>query len=172
MKINILGNGQIRSSVVWVRYQFRPFDPVRNAKELALVQNAVILIGSKSYGNLICNTLFNTLPGKLVEDEPVCSREQRSFDKIYNDNDVWISYMPGQSGAAGYSDNNKNIAVTDSAFAKAEELQILSRKYNPVEFIASVIVHEMAHLNGATDTNNQAESFLLPCGFSRYYDKT
>jgi hypothetical protein len=154
------------------RYGFKPFHPVTNAKELALVQNALILIGSKSYGNNKCNEAFkNTLPGKLVDDDITKSHElkKRSFDEIYIDSNVWLSYMPGQAQAAGYAVGN-DIAITGSAFDKAEVLKIIKKGFNPVEFIASVIVHEMAHLNGATDTNNQAESFVIPCGFSNYYD--
>ena len=36
--------------------------------------------------------------------------------------------------------------------------------------VAATLLHELAHANGATDLDGQAEQALIPCGLKAHYD--
>jgi hypothetical protein len=150
MKINILGMfhqlpGACSSN------GFFPFSPVRHAPEIYLVKKAIELIRQKSRGNMFCNLSFQTLP------------RGRSFDDVFDDASIWISLVKHKPFVAGLSIGNE-IGIYENTFSTAKT------KSNPAEIIASVILHELAHVAGAPDNPDMAEWLLIPCGFSNVAD--
>src|SRR5262249_48414823 len=96
-----------------------------------------------------CNECFRRLPGR------------RSFKEVYNDPNVWINYMDVPEGPAGFTNvRSKDIGI----HAKA-----LTRGYL---YVAAVMVHELAHINGAPGTkdNQIAENTLKCCLLASQFD--
>lgn len=131
---------------------FVPFNPYLHKRQIYLVKKAIEMINRVSRGNLFCNLAFQTL-----------NEEKRSFDDVFNDDGVWISLVKGGGTAAGLS-YEKDIGITETGFAMAEI------RPDPVRHVASIIVHEMAHVNGASDNPDNAEWLLMPCGFIEELD--
>jgi hypothetical protein len=96
-----------------------------------------------------CNDCFRRLPGR------------HSFKEVYNDPNVWINYMDNPNGPWGFTNPaSKEIAIHARA---------LTRGYL---WVASVMVHELAHINGASGekTNQDAENTLKFCLLASQFD--
>lgn len=139
---------------------FKPFNS-DTFKQAHLVSLALAFLKLRSIGGHLigCNEGFKKLPGG------------RSFEEVFNDNNVWISYgskritKHGCMVGAHVTDGiQHDIAVNTWAFT------CLKNSPDAVEAIAAIIVHEMAHVNGAPNKGNLAESMLLCCGFGAHYD--
>ncbi len=149
MKVNTLGSGHTLTSLA---QGFKPFDPKDgfHQKCLALVFSALILMKTKSWSNPKCNVAFQDLPQK------------RKFDDVFSDDSIWINLV--ELDAVMGQQFGNDVAVSKQAFSDA------LKRNDGVDFIASILVHELAHVNGATMNDNKAESILPPCGFAAYYN--
>ena len=127
-------------------WKFKPFDLLTQPNEYFLLMQAIGLINVRSYRDEVCNGNFKMLPGG------------RSFDDVFVDGRVWISFLVNAQGLLGLTGGN-DIAVSDSAFIYAKS------RPEPAAEIAAVIIHELAHVNGAQDHNKQAETIVMVCGF-------
>ena len=111
--------------------------------------NARRYLDVKVQEHVPCNDCFRRLPGK------------RSFKEIYNDPDVWINYMDEPDGPWGYSNaDTKEIGVHSRSLTRGHL------------FVAATIVHEMAHLNGASGRKDDqtAEQTLKFCLLTQMFD--
>jgi len=97
-----------------------------------------------------CNECFRRLPGK------------RSFKEVYNDPDVWVNYADAlEAPPWGFTEpGTKEIAI---------HARSLSRGYL---WVAATMVHEMAHVNGASgrSNDNSAEQTLKFCLLAPLFD--
>jgi hypothetical protein len=145
MRVNILG--YFHPLPQEIAKDFVQFNPYLHKRQIYLVKKAIQMINNVSRGNFFCNLAFQTL-----------NEEKRSFDDVFNDDEVWISLVKGGAGTAGLS-FKKDIGITEFGFSMAEI------RPDPTRHVASIIVHEMAHVNGAGDNPDKAEWLLFPCGF-------
>jgi len=151
MRVNVLGFCHQLPDKLKIN-NFVAFNYVEHRRQISLVRKAIEMINRVSRGNLFCNLSFQTL-----------NEEKRSFDDVFNDDDVWISLVKGGVGIAGLS-YEKDIGITEFGFSIAEG------RPDPIRHVASIIVHEMAHVNGAGDNPDKAEWLLFPCGFINEMD--
>jgi hypothetical protein len=115
------------------------WQPYRNGNNLNLLRMAIQMLDSKVKNHAPCNTAFRALPGG------------RSFRNLLNNSRIWISFDP--SGADGYYGATLGNDITISAFAFRMGIWT----------VAGTLVHELAHVNGATGTDTQAEDTLQDC---------
>lgn len=145
MKINTAGSGHaspVKNGVAeWLAY-----DATRS-KQQAMLEKAMNTIKSNIKGSRPCNECFKKLPNG------------RSFDDIFNDDAIWISYCPDNSNY-GFTNvvGGSDITICEMAFRWGYWTVI------------GTLVHEMAHTNGATTTTHDAEGTLIPCGLSKVHD--
>jgi hypothetical protein len=67
----------------------------------------------------------------------------------------WISYDPHGRGAGETVGRHITIGRTPLRFGRWA--------------VAATLVHELAHINGASDLNGEAEKALLQCGLKEHY---
>lgn len=115
------------------------WQPYRNSTHVSTLQLAIRMLNARVKNHAPCNDAFRALPGG------------RSFRRLLNDSRIWISFDP--SGADGYYGAALGNDITISAFAFRMG----------VWTVAGTLVHELAHVNGAPGTNNQAEGTLQDC---------
>jgi hypothetical protein len=82
-------------------------------------------------------------------------RGGRSFTEVLEDQFVWISFDP--TGPAAAETVGKHITLGKTTVAMGRWT------------IASTLVHELAHVNGASDGDGQAEKALLHCGLKAHF---
>jgi len=138
--------------------QFLPYDD----HDMAFVlMQAMGIITRNVYGTPSCDAAFRNLPGPTATD--VTSRGGGlSFQQMWDDNMVMISYDPEVNGGGGCGDPpSKNITITRYALQ-------MGRWYT-----AAVLMHELAHLDGAGEGGHDlgepagatdADEVLKPCG--------
>ncbi len=125
------------------------------SRQLTLLKRAESIIQNNIYKkNVSCNHYFK----KLSVTPP-----SRSFDEVWEDADIWISYEPrmglGWDGA------------TDAVFGKEITLGEDAFKKGNVWYLTAVLVHELAHTNGAGGAPSIAASTSLKfCGLIGLYD--
>lgn len=115
------------------------WQPYRNSNYVGTLQLAIQMLNAKVKNHTPCNDAFRALPGG------------RSFRRLLNDSRIWISFDP--SGADGYYGATLGNDITISAFAFRMG----------VWTVAGTLVHELAHVNGATGTTTDAEDTLQDC---------
>jgi hypothetical protein len=122
-----------------------------NEKEQS-VRDALDLTRSVSRGQSKCNTCFKALGYRIWGNG-------RSFDDVFDDGDIWISYhWDTTTGIYGFT-SGKEITVSQFAIDKG------------VRSVAATIVHELAHVNGASGPPSiAAEATLKDCGFADQFD--
>ena len=126
------------------------YAPYPVGKSLTMLQRAIKIIQNNIYKNNVhCNNYFKLLP------------RGRSFDNIWTDNSIWINYDPrfptGFYGATNHSDTE--ITIYEDSFQRGHW------------WVVGTIVHELAHINGATGgTSIAAETALKFCGLSALFD--
>lgn len=145
MKINIAGSGHtgpVKNGVAeWLAY-----DATLDTQK-KMLDKAIGIITSNIKGSKSCNDAFKKLPGR------------RSFDDIFDDDNVWISYCP----------NNANYGFTDRV--GGSEITICQLAFGMGFWsVAGTLVHEMGHVNGAGTTDHAAEGTLLTCGLAKVHD--
>ena len=117
------------------------------------VRDALDLIKSTALGQSKCNACFQALRNGWW----IFASGGRTFDDVFNDQDIWISYHWDKSaGFDGLTSmkKEKEITISQSAFDRG------------LRAVAATIVHELAHVNGAPAApSTAAESTLQNCGF-------
>lgn len=116
--------------------------------KLKVLLDAMFIIGTRIKGYKPCNAAFKKLPGG------------RSFDDIWGDASIYISYDPGNT--KGRYGATLGKAVTISAYS------IGMGRWTT----AATLVHELAHVDGAPGNDTQAEDTLLSCLLSGLHDNT
>jgi hypothetical protein len=123
--------------------------PFTNKTHLATLQSAILLIDSKVKNFTPCNNAFKALSGK------------KTFLQVWNDKSIWISFDPDKKGTKyGVTLNKKHISITQYALSMGKWTT------------AATLVHELAHVNGAPGTNQDAENTLLSCMLKSLHDPT
>lgn len=94
-------------------------------------------------------------PRKSVDDFFRRLPYHHSFEEVLGDARVWICFDPAGPAAA----ETKTFYIT------------LGRKTIKAGYwtIAATLLHELAHVNGATDIGNEAEQALLHAGLKAHY---
>ena len=123
-----------------------------NSPQLKVLKHAFHIIKHNIYKkNNACNAYFRKLASG------------RSFDDVWNDSRVWVSYedrtglgWDGQTNAVGGTE----ITLGEDAF----------RQRN-IWYLTAVLVHELAHVGGAGVAPSKAASEALKsCGLAALYD--
>jgi hypothetical protein len=126
--------------------------PYPKGTSLSSLQRAFFIISHNIFKkNVACNRYFRHLSGA------------RSFDDVWNDATIWVNYEPrvglgwdGSTNAVG----GKEITIGEEAFQKGN-----------VWYVVAVLVHELAHTNGAGGPPSQAAANALKsCGLAALYD--
>lgn len=147
MKINTAGSGHAgpvkNGTAEWLQFT------AAQSKQQKMLEKAVNTIKSNIKGSKACNAAFKTLPNG------------RSFDDVFNDDTIWISYCPDNT-TYGFTDSvgGKEITICEYAFRWG------------YWSVIGTLVHEMAHSNGADATTHAAEGTLTSCGLAKVHDPT
>ncbi len=144
MKINIKGSGHGNmTSPAGNRYW------EYEDKPLKILKDALFILQSNVKGMKPCNKCFMALPNG------------KTFDDILKDDTVWINYESRTSrGWYGVTRGvgGTEISISQSAFNKGKW------------WVAGTLVHEMAHVNGASGSTGDADNTLLCCGLKNAYE--
>lgn len=130
------------------------WEPYTDDKKVALLTAAFTEIKKRIYegkGVLkTCNAAFGKLPGG------------RDFNAIWKDPGIWISFNSNPADGIFGITYKKDISIAGYVFSLPD----------PARVIAATLVHELAHVNGASGTppSKEAESTLPPCGFDDLYN--
>lgn len=120
--------------------------PFENANDIRTVRHALSILSSNVAHMKSANDYFLRLPGK------------RSFTDVVNDGRVWISYDPNGPDSAETVGFHITIGRTPLRWG--------------FWAVAATLVHELAHINGASDEDGQAEEALNHCGLTNHYVKS
>jgi hypothetical protein len=112
--------------------------PFTDATQIEAVRAALRILRDKVATIPTCDEYFRGLPGG------------RTFAEVLDDPYVWISYDP--SGPDDAETVGKHVAISKHVLAIGRWA------------VATTLVHEFAHVNGASDVNGQAEKALAHCG--------
>jgi hypothetical protein len=137
-KINVQGSGHAGPAPLPGGHQYLEY-PSAHPHYLHALKHAIRIIDSRIKSYQPCNDAFKTLPGGLT------------LLQVWNDPNVWINFDPSlQNGDYGAT-RGKEVTIT--AFS-------LRAGYWTV---AATLVHELAHVNGASGTTHDAEGTLRSC---------
>ncbi len=145
VKINIpgSGHGNMTSPLGNRHWEYT------NAKSLKMLREALFILKTNVKGMKPCNKCFKALPGG------------KTFDEVLADDTVWINYEPrtdrGWYGIT-ISVGGKDVSISQSAFKKGKW------------WVAGTLVHELAHVNGASASTGDADNTLLCCGLKNMYE--
>jgi hypothetical protein len=115
--------------------------------ELRLIKNSDVLMR--------CDAAFQGL------------RYGRTFSDVYRDPAVWVSYNSNELLGLHVLTVNKEISISKYCFRPDG-----SWNMNPVVTIAATLVHELAHVAGATSKQEEiAEGILNMCNFDDVYNQ-
>jgi hypothetical protein len=118
-----------------------------NSTALHVLKQAIWIIEHNVKGMGTCNACFKRLSGA------------RSFDDVWADNTVWISYEPRNTvDWYGITRGTSEISISELAFKRGRW------------WVAGTLVHELAHCNGAPITTAAADETLLKCGLKNAYE--
>jgi hypothetical protein len=146
MKINAAGSGHA-GHVKIGDAEWLPYD-AKLDKQKKCLEKAIEICKNNIRGSKTCNDAFTKLPGG------------RSFDSIFDDNSVWISYCPDKT-VYGYTIiSGVDISICEYAYMWG------------LWSVVGTLVHEMGHVNGAGTTDHAAEGTLLSCGLAKVHDPT
>jgi hypothetical protein len=124
-------------------WQWQPFG---NATYLARLRAAVAVIDARVKKYAPCNAAFSSLPGG------------RTFADVWADPSVWICYDPGaQTNRYGATLAN-DVTLSQYTCRMGQWT------------IAATLIHELAHVNGASGHDAAAEKTLVPCLMGHLYD--
>ena len=144
MKINTAGSGHV-APTKFADVEWKAFDK-HLARQKDVLERAIELLKHRR-GMKSCNEGFSKLPNG------------RSFDQVIDDDGIWVSYCASTTSLGTTEQGTKEITIFEKAFQRG------------VKVVASTLLHELAHVNGASQSGLQAEGTLLCCGFSKEYDK-
>lgn len=147
MRINTAAAGHTgpvkNGAAEWLQY-----DATRDSQR-QMLERAINVLRNNVHGSRNCNAAFQALPGG------------RTFDSIFDDNSVWISYCP----------DNANYGFTNRVGGNEITICELAFRWG-YWTVAGTLVHEMGHVNGAGTTDHAAEGTLPACGLGRVHDPT
>jgi hypothetical protein len=120
--------------------------PNKDTSITRTLKQALFILKHNIRGMKPCNKCFSALPGG------------RTFDDVFDDPNVFISFDPsgpnsGRTDAVG----GKEITIGASEFGRGRWS------------VAATLVHELAHVNGASATTADAENTLRCCGLSDHF---
>jgi hypothetical protein len=145
MKVNTSGSGHGN----FTSASGNNFWAYSDDKDLKMLNAALYILRNNVKGMKPCNKCFQKLPGG------------RTFDDVLNDDNVWINYEArtdrGWYGVTSGQRPNE-ISISKSAFNKGRW------------WVAGTLVHEMAHVNGASGSTGDADNTLLCCGLKNAYE--
>jgi hypothetical protein len=110
-----------------------------DAHFLATLQRAIKIISDRITGYAPCNHAFRMLPGG------------KSFADVWADPNVWLNFDPSRRGGDFGATRGNDITITGFSLAMGHWT------------VAATLVHEMAHVNGASGTTHDAEGTLRKC---------
>ncbi len=142
-KINIPGSGHAGPAPN-SGFQWTAFGP----KNKKILDQAMFIIRTRIKGYKPCNKAFEALSGG------------RSFDDIWNDNSIWISYDPQTTAGTFGATLGNDITLTAYTMAIGRWT------------VAATLVHELAHVDGAPGNTAEAESTLISCLLAGLRDPT
>jgi hypothetical protein len=118
-----------------------------NKESLAILKKAFWIIKTNVRGLRPCNDCFARLPGG------------RTFTEVWDDNSVWINHEP-----------RADVDFFGATIRTSLIVTVSQRAFNMgTWFVVSTLVHELAHINGATGSTSDAEDTLPPCGLKGGY---
>jgi hypothetical protein len=120
--------------------------PYNDPAKKKIVEDALFILRNNVKGSKPCNDCFKLLPNG------------RTFDDILDDPTVFICYDPSERFRGNTLGNDITI----------NEYSIRVGKW----MVAGTLVHEFAHINGASVTDHKAEGSLACCGFAAIEDPT
>jgi hypothetical protein len=127
----------------------------KGSRQLHLLQRAFFVIDHNLFKKKAhCNSYFRLLRS---------DGSSRSFDDVWQDSDIWISYEPrtnlGWDGTTNATDG-KEISIGEDAFRTGN-----------VWYVTGVLVQELAHTNEAGGPPSKAAATALKyCGLAWLYD--
>lgn len=113
--------------------------PYADKGYLATLKATISIIDSKIKVYKPCNDAFKALPSG------------RNFKEVWNDATVWISFDSKRTGDRFGATIGKDITISAYAIAMGKWTT------------AATLIHELAHINGASGYDSQAEDTLLKC---------
>jgi len=137
-KINVQGSGHAGPAPLPGGHQYLVY-PNAHPHYLQTLKHSIHIIDTKIKSYQPCNDAFRALPGG------------RTLLQVWSDPDVWINFDPSLNHGDYGATRGKDITIT--AFS-------LRMGYWTV---AATLVHELAHVNGASGTTHDAEGTLHSC---------
>ena len=144
-RINIPGAGHAGPAPLPGGHQYLTYT---DANFLATLKRAIQIIDTRIKSNTACNTAFSALPGG------------RSLLQVWTDNSVWINFDPRRLQGDFGATRGNDITITAFSLAMGHWTT------------AATLVHEMAHVNGASGTTHDAEGTLRSCLLQGLEDPT
>jgi hypothetical protein len=140
-QINVPGSNHPKQPDA-LTYQFNEFD---DARCLATVREAFRIIERSVKHHDECNAAFRQMPGG------------RSLAAVWSDPTVWVCFDPSTAADKDGATLGKEVTISKGACNQG------------AEHVAATLVHEMAHVNGAT-SEFSAEDVLNHCGLGHHYN--
>lgn len=113
--------------------------PYSDTRWLAVLQSAVTLVGARIVRHLPCNRAFAALP------------YGRTLHSLWGDARIWLNFDPSHNGQDYGETTGFDITITEYALRMGRWTT------------AATLVHELAHVGGAPDSDRQAEDTLIRC---------
>lgn len=150
-QINFSDSGHLIPPIGTGRYSFSPFDRQLDRQRTHQLQAAISFIEA---------TLIRT-PCESCEQAFRSLDRHRSFREIWSDATIWISYTSSILDRGYTHSNGRDIAISLAAFGSS-----------PIQWrgVAATLIHELAHVGGASGTTCDAERVLLRCRFADHFD--
>jgi hypothetical protein len=124
------------------------YQPFTNAVLVSTLTSAMKIIDTRIKGNKKCDEAFKALPGG------------RTFARIWADNSVWINFDPSKAGGDFGACRGNDITLTAYTLGMGRWT------------VAATLIHELAHVNGASGLTHDAEATLSACLLPGLEDKT
>jgi hypothetical protein len=134
--VNTPASGHVGPAPLPGGHQYLPYT---NPHFLATLNSAIHIIQSRIRGQLPCDNAFRLLPGG------------RTFTTVWADPTVWINFDPSER-------------VKDYGATRGKEVTITAYSLHMGRWtVAATLIHEFAHVNGASGTTHDAEATLRSC---------
>jgi hypothetical protein len=141
-RINLSASGHAGPAAV-AGFQWLPY---ANATYLGRLQHAVAVINTRVNGYRPGDAAFRALPGG------------RSFAQVSADPAIWLSYDPSGTAQNFGATLGNDVTITQ-----------YSCRMGTWTIIATLI-HELAHVNGASGATHDAEQTLQSCLMKAHHD--
>ena len=142
-KINASGSGHSGPAPLPGGHQYLAYS---NATYVHTLKRAMDIIQHKITAHKPCNEAFKQLPGG------------RTLAQIWVDPNVWINFDPSSKHGDYGATRGKDITITAFSLRMGHWT------------VAATLVHELAHVNGASGSTHAAEATLSSCLLSNLED--